>query len=475
MSLEGGLPPGPVPQAPAAGSTSQPAQRTPPGELDEFLARAVDRQIAEQRALRESLQELSTAIKELQSRPQPSAPSIDLADLDSRIRRAMEANSQMFSAQLREFSASILPEIARAGEGAKGSRAIEHDLSILRDGIGSLSADVEGIAQALIDLNAGLRDWAEGVDRNIDAVRGTVDHLRDVATRTEQLQSEAVQLQANAVAAAEERAAALAAAEERAAAQAAQATEAVHVAQTAAQSAAEVAVAEVVEQLPAIPDIPEVPVVEAAPVELAPPRDVTAEIEQRVKETIELSLYLADQIESFDKAIANLGDLPTRLEGVIAQALKRTLAARAKLDREAETALDEVVATLDEHIGHVGDLSATAEGVRDLAAGQQQIAVGLRALADAIDRSYEGRAPRAVSSISKSARRLAPDEDLPPAASARKKASTRKPAKSKTSKRTAKTRTSAASGRTPSAPGRTRRGSASRKPTGTDYIDIDAD
>jgi hypothetical protein len=227
----------------------------------------------------------------------------------------------------------------------------------------------------------------------------------------------------------------------------------------AAVDAAEIAVGEIVDDAPALPDLPE-----AAPLELAPPRDVTAEIEQRVKETIELSLYLADQIESFDKVIANLGDLPTRLEGVVSQALKRTLAARAKLDREAEMALDEVVATLDEHVGTVGDLASTAEGVRELAAGQSQIANNLRALAEAIDRSFEGRAPRAASSIAKKARRFVPEDDLPPARTKTKKAAPRKPTKAKTSK-----------GRTENAAGRARRKTSPRRTPGTDYIDIDGD
>ena len=465
MSLEGGLPtPGPAPHAPAAGPPSGSAptpQRTQqPTELDEFLARAVDRQIAEQRALRESLQELSAAVRELQSRPPPAPPTLDLGELDARIRRGMEANAQNFTAQLREFSASILPEIARASEGAKGSRAIEHDLSILRDAIGGLSADVEGIAQALIDLNAGLREWAEGVDRNMDGVRATIEDLRELTSRTQQLQSDAVKQQVDALAAAEERlvsrqAEAIAVVEERFAAQ------------------PEIAVGEVVE--PAEPELTvPPPVAVAEPVELAPPRDFTSEIEQRVKETIELSLYLADQIEGFDKVLGNLGDLPTRLEGVIAQALKRTLAARAKLDREAETALDEVVATLDEHVATIGDLSFTAEGIRQIATGQAELATGLHALAEAIDRSSEGRAPRARSAIAKSTRRFTSDEDLPRAAPARKKTTT---GSRKTAKGTAASKTSKGKAKTPrsSAPGRGKRKGAPRKPAGTDYIDIDAD
>ena len=113
-----------------------------------------------------------------------------------------------------------------------------------------------------------------------------------------------------------------------------------------------------------------------------------------MKETIELSLYLADQIESFDKAISSLGDLPSSLEGVISQALKRTLAARAKLDRDAEMALDEAVATLDEHVATIGDLGSIAEA-------QRRVEAGLAALADAVDRSADGGLPRAGTSLAR--------------------------------------------------------------------------
>ena len=42
-----------------------------PTELDEFLSRAVDRQVAEQRALREALNALRDAVSELRLPPAP--------------------------------------------------------------------------------------------------------------------------------------------------------------------------------------------------------------------------------------------------------------------------------------------------------------------------------------------------------------------------------------------------------------------
>jgi hypothetical protein len=371
------------------------AEHRPPTDLDEFLARAVDRQIAEQRALREALQELTGAVRELQARPAAgapvdpaeiearvaravasarppidpaelegriaravaSAPAVDPVEIEARVSRALAANTEILVNELRDLRSTVIPGVQRVSEAsASGSRAIEHDMAILRDAVGGLSADVEGIAQALIDLNAGLRDWADGIDRNIDIVVETVQQARDAAAKAEQLQTEAIE---SAVEAVEERRA---------------------------------------ESRPLLPVEGEVVDVDPtgvvpAPVVVAPP-PVPSEIEQRVKETIELSLYLADQIESFDKAIASLGDLPSRLEGVLSQALKRTLAARAKLDRDAEMALDEAVATLDEHVATIGDLGS-------IAAAQRRVEAGLAALAEAVDRSTDGALPRAGSSLAR--------------------------------------------------------------------------
>jgi hypothetical protein len=192
------------------------------------------------------------------------------------------------------------------------------------------------------------------------------------------------------------------------------------------------------------------------------PRDITSEIEQRVKETIELSLYLADQIESFDKAISNLGDLPTRLEGVISQALKRTLAARAKLDRDAEMALDEAVATLDEHVATIGDVAGVAEM-------QARLESGLDAIAEAIDRSADGGLPRAGTSLAKAAAR---SRKTTP----RKKAGARKASKGKAKpapKGKAKPAPKAKAKRSTSAAAKRSAARRKRKPRDPDYLSLD--
>ncbi len=467
-----------APPDPRAAAGPPAVQHRPPTDLDEFLARAVDRQIAEQRALREAMQELTNAVRELQAAP-ASGPAFDLAELEARIARAVASGSPAFDpemearivravaasrpavdpaeiearvqravasgtsggavdpaeiearvsravssstdvlvGELRDLRSTVLPGLQRATEASSGSRAIEHDMAILRDAVGSLSADVEGIAQALIDLNAGLRDWADGIDENIEVVKDAVKQARDVAARAEELQADAIE-----------------------------------VAQRRADRRAD--------SLPLLPVEGEL-VDEPTPGMAIEARNLTSEIEQRVKETIELSLYLADQIESFDKAISNLGDLPTRLEGVISQALKRTLAARAKLDRDAETALDEAVATLDEHVATIGDLAGIAEL-------QTRLESGLDAIAEAIDRSADGGLPRAGTSLARAAARSSK-------ASARRKTQARKASKSK-AKAAPKAKRSSKSAAAKRSTARRKRGGSARKktPPEAEYVSLDAD
>lgn len=472
-----------TPPQPAAPPAAQPpaAAHRPPTDLDDFLARAVDRQIAEQRSLREALQELTNAVRELQARPavSSSGPGIDLAELEARVGRAvataspgfdpkeMEArltravaaarppidpaeleariaralssasgsaavdpaeiearisravasSTEVLVGEFRDLRSTVVPGLQRATEASSGSRAIEHDMAILRDAIGGLSADVEGIAQALIDLNGGLRDWADGIDANIEAVKAAVKETRDTAARVEELQADASELRARRG-----------------------------------------------DSLPLLPVEGELTDERRAPGVSLAPRDITTEIEQRVKETIELSLYLADQIESFDKAIANIGDLPSRLEGVVSQALKRMLAARAKLDRDAELTLDEAVATLDEHVGAIADLGSIAEM-------QARLEAGLDAIADAIDRSADGDLPHAGTALKKASTRA-------PKPAPKKRTSVRKSAKAKAKTKTeakrsrAKSTSRASKGSKPAAK---RTQARRRKPPEADYLSLDAD
>jgi uncharacterized protein YoxC len=304
-------------------------------ELDEFLARAVDRQIAEQRALREALTELTDAVRDLQSRPAPDVEGSEVLG------------------ELRDMRDSITTRLERAVEGAQDVQAVGQEVAILRESLGGVAADIEGLAQSLIDLNSGLREWADSVERNVDEVRNAVGLVG---------------------------------------------------ANGEAEDAAEALYAE-----------DEQPLVEEQ-LAIVPFQSKVDQIEERVKETVELSLYLADQIEDFDRVISRMGDLPTKLEGVITQAVKRTLAARAKLDRDAEVVLDDVLDALDEQVEGmstgVAQLSQSADAVRGLTVGQNELAsridalhAELGALADAIDRAAEGRAPRAAASVEAATRR----------------------------------------------------------------------
>jgi methyl-accepting chemotaxis protein len=495
------------------GGAAPAGERRAPAELDEFLARAVDRQIAEQRALRESLTQLSRVVAELHARPAP-APAVDLDDLEARVKRAIDATAQRFTSELRELRATVLPSIDRAVEASGGIRSVETDIGTLRDAVGGLSADVEGIAQALIDLNAGLRDWAEGVDRNVDAVReaaqqsrdalaesrdavqqtrgaleetrhamqetrGAAEVSRDAVLRSQGVVEESRDAMVRSQGALEESRDAVLesrnALEESRDAVLQVRDIATRVEERSAQ-AVEAVDDRYAESRPLLPvegefiDVDETGAIPVTEVTALAPRDFGSEIEQRVKETIELSLYLADQIESFDKAISNLGDLPTRLEGVISQALKRTLAARAKLDREAEMALDEVVATLDEHVENIGDLADTATTVRELAAGQARLASGLEAIAEAIDRSSEGRPSRAARSVAKvSTRKAAPK----PGAGKQKPAAGKTAAPRESAKTVAKTsakRTAKTGAKGKPAPARRKRASPD-----SSYLSLDAD
>jgi hypothetical protein len=532
------LPPDDRAPPPAAMPPGQPLAAAPPvtAELDEFLARAVDRQIAEQRALRDTLQRLSEDLSDLTSRP---APTIDVDQIDARIKEHVD-----------EMATSI------AGE--------------LRGAVAGVSADVEGIAQALIDLNSGLREWADGIDHNLTSVLRTVESVRGVAndlreqhersaesirTATAQaqtlnaevleatrnasargqelhdemlksvetmrtitsgiqeqqteakevIQTTAAQAQAlnaevldatkNNATQLQEIAAQVQAMTAQAQTLTAQAqamntevleasrasakhsfevlettrsiadeTRTLHgqlldTMRTAAEQSREVHAvlmetlrleeeaareAELEAELLEEPEIIEEP--EPAPIVPAEgeliPAPVESEIERQVKETIELSLYLADQIEDFDRVIGKLSDLPTRLEGVISQALKRTLAARSKLDRDAEVALDEVLTVLDEHAERAGRVADNQDVVHELTEAQADLAERvdalhaemldhLEALADAIGRVDGAEAP----TPSRTARTTPRAKPLPPAKGKTKAASAKPSAKKPTAKK----------------------------------------
>jgi septation ring formation regulator EzrA len=181
-------------------------------------------------------------------------------------------------------------------------------------------------------------------------------------------------------------------------------------------------------------------------------------IEERVNETAQLSLYLTDQVEALDKLLGRVGDLPMKLEGVVAQALRRTLATRAKLDKEAEGAIDDVLGAVDEQLEHFsaslqrfaadeGQLHKIELGQADLSSRLESLQANLTArldesekerrrteqeLARAIDRTAKGLDPRALDSLkargssrgAKAKTKAKVTKRTPPQAQSRRKAKT---------------------------------------------------
>jgi ABC-type transporter Mla subunit MlaD len=426
-------------------------------QLDEVLTRAVDRQIAEQRALRQALDQLREAVREFGNRPaarvdmssldqlreavrelgnRPAArvdlspledrikdvldplderfkdlfgplasriqdslspmedriqsalraiaerpmpaqhPPPDLAGLEERVQNAIhssvagatESSLAALSDQLRSFREAVVPRLEQATEANAAVRAVSEEIGSIREVVGGVSTDIEGIAQALIDFNGGLRQWATGLDETVGSIRLTVGEIYAVATQPRPSDA----------------------------------------GETADQTAS-------LSTSGASGNGQEKP----------------AGIEERIKETAELSEYLADQIEDLDGLMGRLTELPQQLEGVVSQALKRTLTARAKLDREAETALDDVLEALDEHVNQLSTVLERFEQeedhIRKIALEQVELTSrieslqstfvdridridnerrrGEEAIAVAIDRSARGLTPRALESLSKSTRR----------------------------------------------------------------------
>jgi ABC-type transporter Mla subunit MlaD len=345
--------------------------------LDDILARAVERQISEQRALREALEELRDAIGQPPGTPMTVAGApvdIDSAVLERSLREAVETSAASLVDHVRDIRSMLAPHLDREAKTSKAVGGLTDELRATREAVGAVSADVEGIAQALIDLNAGLRHWATGVDRNVETIQETIEELRDLPRKRGRRRRSAGE-------------------------------------DVEEGEEDEVPVAEAVAET-----------VQEAEGPLAGRFDV---MEERIKETAELSLYLSDQIEDLDRLMGKVGELPTKLEGVVAQALRRTLTTRSKLDKEAQTALDDVLGELDQHLDGLSsvlqrfgesddhfrkielnqiELTSRIESLQDafierLETNDLERRRSEEVLARAIDRSSRGLDPRAYESL----------------------------------------------------------------------------
>lgn len=331
-------------------------------ELDEVLERAVSRQVAEQRALRQALEELRQAVGAARTGP----AEVDTSSIEERVRRALDSGVARLAGEVRAIRDAIDPQAELVASSNQVVRSLKEELQTVRDELGSvtgdverMSADVEGIAQALIDLNAGLRTWADDVDRSVTQLRDTVDAIRDLAQTR--------------------------------------------------------AVAEAAEE-----DAGEGPPAQTSQTEARIER-----MEERLKETAELSLYLSDQLEDLDRVIKSLAELPEKVDGVVAQGMRRALVASSKLDKDATALLDEVTAAYEDAASQlaeiVGGLDAQAlrkaslQGVElqsqiaslhesvtaRLDAAETEHRGAIEALAKAFDALAKGGEPRALEGVQK--------------------------------------------------------------------------
>jgi len=335
-------------------------------ELDEVLSKAIDRQIAEQRALRQALEDLRESVRRLGERPM-QMPSIDVIGISDNVRDsvrlAIDTGVARLEKSVRDMRTELGPQLEDAALTGRALGSLRDDVRSITEGaredvrtvadaLGGVAADVRGMAQALIDFNAGLRGWADGVDEGLTGLNETIDDVRRL-----------------------------------------------------------------VESRPAGGGGP------AAPIRADDA--ALATISEQVKETADLSLYLTDQIEDLDAVLNRLGELPDRIEGVVTQAMRRTLTARAKIEQEASSVLDDVSSSLDGTVDRLTDALDVLEGgdVRRLALAQVELTsrvesmhdtlhgriedmeLGYRqmleALARAIDRSARGQEPHALESVAK--------------------------------------------------------------------------
>ena len=104
--------------------------------------------------------------------------------------------------------------------------------------------------------------------------------------------------------------------------------------------------------------------------------DDLAAVRERLQEGEDLTKYISDQVEDLDKVIGGLGEVPAKLEALIAQALRRASTVGAALDKEVETALGRALAPVSDRID---EMSASLDSVAsDDSEGAELKRLGLR-------------------------------------------------------------------------------------------------
>jgi tetrahydromethanopterin S-methyltransferase subunit G len=296
---------------------------------------------------------------------QASARSLDPATvgaIDSILAGLEELRGQMAELGMRV--------VGRAGV---GDEEAEDDLRILME---ASAEDVRGLAQAMLDLNTGLRSWAERIDERISALaRSVLEAIRDLASA----QKEAFE----------------------------------DIGRSVTSSGMTEEVRDAVR---------------------ATTRTLAARLkglEERVVEAGDLSRYLKDQIEDLDRVLGVLTAVPEKIDGVVAQAVRRATTARAGLAQQAQKALEQVLGPVGGDLERFAEVlrgaAEAAEGghladeVRRIALHQVELTSRLEALqetiassldsaeesqrsrdeamAKALDRAGRGLDPKAVESI----------------------------------------------------------------------------
>ncbi len=291
--------------------------RPVPG-LEDLLSSAVERQVSEQRELQQVLSGIREAVDALRSEAATPREAADpalrerLDELPGALYQGVrEALAPQFAVPqaLERTLAELRDRLAATPAEADGleAAAVEEIGGLVR----TASQDVQALAQAMLDLNAGLREWAGEIEQRVGSLgRTLVEGLHDLAVA----QEEALGSLGGAVTS---------------------------------------STAELRKDLRGV--------VRDTARTLG---DRLDGVDERLVEAGDLSRYLRDQTEDLDRVLSGLGEVPQRLEGVVAQALRRALTIRAGLVREAEKTLERVLSPVEEKLDRlVTSLETVAESM----------------------------------------------------------------------------------------------------------------
>lgn len=236
--------------------------------------------------------------------------------------------------------------VAELGLRVVGRGAGDEEDEDLRVLVEASAEDTRGLAQAMLDLNAGLRSWAERIDERISALaRSVLEAIRDLAAA----QKEAFEDVGRSVVG------------------------------------------------------PEGAGGDVAGALKATTKTIASRLkglEERIVESGDLSRYLKDQIEDLDRVLGTLTGIPEKLDGVVAQAVRRASTARAGIAQQSQKALEEVLGPVGGDLerfaevlrgaAEAADGGHLADEVRRVALHQVELTSRLEALQDAIASSLDG-------------------------------------------------------------------------------------